>query len=188
MIGAMLNKIDEVSKEDAKPKEYAPGHKWVYSYGNGEVEGDPTMKNLLGGKGVGLAEMTSIGIPVPPGFTITTEVCNYYYDHDHKYPDDLWDQVFKAMEKIEKYNNKKFSDVNDPLLVSCRSGARVSMPGMMDTILNLGLNDQTVEGLAKKSGNERFAYDSYSFYYFDSLLIQLLNFYFLLKFLLYNYL
>ena len=161
MIGAMLNKIDEVSKEDAKPKEYAPGHKWVYSYGNGEVEGDPTMKNLLGGKGVGLAEMTSIGIPVPPGFTITTEVCNYYYDHDHKYPDDLWDQVFKAMEKIEKYNNKKFGDVNDPLLVSCRSGARVSMPGMMDTILNLGLNDQTVEGLAKKSGNERFAYDSY---------------------------
>ena len=85
MIGAMLNKIDEVSKEDAKPKEYAPGHKWVYSYGNGEVEGDPTMKNLLGGKGVGLAEMTSIGIPVPPGFTITTEVCNYYYDHNHKY-------------------------------------------------------------------------------------------------------
>ena len=101
--------------------------------------------------------------------------------------DDLWDQVFKAMEKIEKYNNKKFSDVNDPLLVSCRSGARVSMPGMMETILNLGLNDQIVEGLAKKSRNERFAYDSYSFYYFDSLLIQLLNFYFLLKFLLYNY-
>ena len=136
-------------------------HKWVYSCGNGKVEGDPTMKNLLGLKGVNLAEMTSIGVPVPPGFTITTEVCNYYYEHDHKYPDDLWNQVFKAMEKIEVYNGKKFGDVNNPLLVSCSSGARVSIPGMMDTIHNLGLNDQTVEGLAKKSGNERFAYDSY---------------------------
>ena len=158
MIGAMLGEISKIEKED---KEKEGKHKWVYSYGNGEVEGDPTMRNLLGGKGVGLAEMTSIGIPVPPGFTVTTEVCNYYYDHGNKYPDDLWDQVFEAMGKIEKYNNKKFGDVNDPLLVSCRSGARVSMPGMMDTILNLGLNDQTVEGLAKKSGNERFAYDSY---------------------------
>jgi pyruvate,orthophosphate dikinase len=156
-----ISKIEKEEKED-KGKEVKEGkHKWVYSYGNGEVEGDPTMRNLLGGKGVGLAEMTSIGIPVPPGFTVTTEVCNYYYEHGNKYPDDLWDQVFEAMGKIEKYNNKKFGDVNDPLLVSCRSGARVSMPGMMDTILNLGLNDQTVEGLAKKSGNERFAYDSY---------------------------
>ena len=164
MIGAMLGEISKIEKEDKedKGKEVKEGkHKWVYSYGNGEVEGDPTMRNLLGGKGVGLAEMTSIGIPVPPGFTVTTEVCNYYYEHGNKYPDDLWDQVFEAMGKIEKYNNKKFGDVNDPLLVSCRSGARVSMPGMMDTILNLGLNDQTVEGLAKKSGNERFAYDSY---------------------------
>ena len=161
MINAVLGEISKIEKED-KGKEVKEGkHKWVYSYGNGEVEGDPTMRNLLGGKGVGLAEMTSIGIPVPPGFTVTTEVCNYYYDHGNKYPDDLWDQVFEAMGKIEKYNNKKFGDVNDPLLVSCRSGARVSMPGMMDTILNLGLNDQTVEGLAKKSGNERFAYDSY---------------------------
>ena len=164
MIGAMLGEISKIEKEEKedKGKEVKEGkHKWVYSYGNGEVEGDPTMRNLLGGKGVGLAEMTSIGIPVPPGFTVTTEVCNYYYEHGNKYPDDLWDQVFEAMGKIEKYNNKKFGDVNDPLLVSCRSGARVSMPGMMDTILNLGLNDQTVEGLAKKSGNERFAYDSY---------------------------
>ena len=166
MIGAMLGEIDKIEKEDKAAAgqtagETAGKHKWVYSYGNGEVEGDPTMRNLLGGKGVGLAEMTQIGIPVPPGFTVTTEVCNYYYDHGNKYPDDLWDQVFEAMGKIEKYNNKKFGDVNDPLLVSCRSGARVSMPGMMDTILNLGLNDQTVVGLATKSGNERFAYDSY---------------------------
>ena len=137
------------------------GKKWVYSYGNGYSEGDNTMKNLLGGKGVGLAEMTSIGVPVPPGFTITTEVCTYYYDHNHTYPKDLWDQVDKAIEKVEKDVGMKFGDVNNPLLVSIRSGARVSMPGMMDTILNLGLNDQTLQGLIKKSNNERFAYDSY---------------------------
>ena len=137
------------------------GKKWVYSYGNGYSEGDNTMKNLLGGKGVGLAEMTSIGVPVPPGFTITTEVCTYYYDHNHNYPKDLWDQVDKAIEKVEKDVGMKFGDVDNPLLVSIRSGARVSMPGMMDTILNLGLNDKTLQGLIKKSNNERFAYDSY---------------------------
>jgi pyruvate,orthophosphate dikinase len=119
------------------------------------------MRNLLGGKGVGLAEMTSIGVPVPPGFTITTEVCTYYYEHDHQYPKNLDEQIFKAMGEVEKIVGKKFGDESDPLLVSVRSGARVSMPGMMDTILNLGLNNKTVEGLAKKSGNERFAYDSY---------------------------
>ncbi len=138
-----------------------PNHKWVYSYGNGKSEGNPSMKNLLGGKGVGLAEMTSIGVPVPPGFTITTEVCTYYYEHDHQYPKNLDEQIFKAMGEVEKIVGKKFGDESDPLLVSVRSGARVSMPGMMDTILNLGLNNKTVEGLAKKSGNERFAYDSY---------------------------
>ena len=138
-----------------------PNHKWVYTYGNGKAEGNPTMRNLLGGKGVGLAEMTSIGVPVPPGFTITTEVCTYYYDHNKQYPKNLDEQIFKAMENIEEIVGKKFGDENDPLLVSVRSGARVSMPGMMDTILNLGLNNKTVEGLAKKSGNERFAYDSY---------------------------
>jgi len=137
------------------------GHKWVYSYGKGYSEGDNKMRNLLGGKGVGLAEMTSIGVPVPPGFTITTEVCNYYYDHNHTYPKDLWTQVDAALDKIEKDVGMKFGDVNNPLLVSIRSGARVSMPGMMDTILNLGLNDQTIQGLIKKSNNERFAYDSY---------------------------
>ncbi len=138
-----------------------PNHKWVYSYGNGKSEGNPSMKNLLGGKGVGLAEMTSIGVPVPPGFTITTEVCTYYYEHDHQYPKNLDEQIFKAMGEVEKIVGKKFGDESDPLLVSVRSGARVSMPGMMDTILNLGLNDKTVEGLAAKSGNKRFAYDSY---------------------------
>ena len=138
-----------------------PNHKWVYTYGNGKAEGNPSMKNLLGGKGVGLAEMTSIGVPVPPGFTITTEVCTYYYEHDHQYPKTLDEQIFKAMNNIEEIVGKKFGDEADPLLVSVRSGARVSMPGMMDTILNLGLNNKTVEGLAKKSGNERFAYDSY---------------------------
>ncbi len=138
-----------------------PNHKWVYTYGNGKAEGNPSMKNLLGGKGVGLAEMTSIGVPVPPGFTITTEVCTYYYEHDHQYPKTLDEQIFKAMNNMEEIVGKKFGDEADPLLVSVRSGARVSMPGMMDTILNLGLNNKTVEGLAKKSGNERFAYDSY---------------------------
>ena len=138
-----------------------PNHKWVYSYGNGKAEGNPSMRNLLGGKGVGLAEMTSIGVPVPPGFTITTEVCTYYYEHDHQYPPNLDEQIYKAMAEVEKIVGKKFGDENDPLLVSVRSGARVSMPGMMDTILNLGLNDKTVEGLAAKSGNKRFAYDSY---------------------------
>ena len=132
-----------------------PNHKWVYTYGNGKAEGNPSMKNLLGGKGVGLAEMTSIGVPVPPGFTITTEVCTYYYEHDHQYPTTLDEQIFKAMNNIEEIVGKKFGDEADPLLVSVRSGARVSMPGMMDTILNLGLNDKTVEGLAKKSGKER---------------------------------
>ena len=138
-----------------------PNHKWVYYYGNGKAEGNPSMRNLLGGKGVGLAEMTSIGVPVPPGFTITTEVCTYYYEHDHQYPPNLDEQIYKAMAEVEKIVGKKFGDENDPLLVSVRSGARVSMPGMMDTILNLGLNDKTVEGLAAKSGNKRFAYDSY---------------------------
>ncbi len=116
------------------------------------------MKNLLGGKGV---DLTSIGVPVPPCFTITTEVCTYYYEHDHQYPKTLDEQIFKAMNNMEEIVGKKFGDEADPLLVSVRSGARVSMPGMMDTILNLGLNDKTVEGLAAKSGNKRFAYDSY---------------------------
>ena len=135
--------------------------KWIYSYGDGKAEGNATMRNLLGGKGCGLHDMSSIGLPVPPGFTITTEVCTYYYEHNKTYPATLDADVKAAMTKIEGIVGKKFGDVANPLLVAVRSGARVSMPGMMDTVLNLGLNDQTVEGLAKLSSNPRFAYDSY---------------------------
>lgn len=134
---------------------------WVYSFGDGKAEGEASMKNLLGGKGANLAEMSNIGLPVPPGFTITTEVCTYYYAHQDSYPSDLKDQVAAALSQVEKTVGAKFGDAENPLLVSVRSGARVSMPGMMDTVLNLGLNDVTVKGLAKQSGDERFAYDSY---------------------------
>ncbi|MCB1680521.1 MAG: pyruvate, phosphate dikinase [Alphaproteobacteria bacterium] len=135
--------------------------KWVYSFGKDKNEGDRTMRNLLGGKGCNLAEMASLGLPVPPGFTITTEVCTYYYANKKTYPDALKTQVEDALKAVEQSVGVAFGDAQNPLLVSVRSGARVSMPGMMDTVLNLGLNDTTVEGLAKKSGNERFAWDSY---------------------------
>ncbi|POF63930.1 pyruvate, phosphate dikinase [Novacetimonas maltaceti] len=135
--------------------------KWVYSFGNGLNEGRAEMRNLLGGKGANLAEMASIGLPVPPGFTITTEVCSAFYDNGRKYPADLQAQVGAAMQRIEDAMGLRFGDADAPLLVSVRSGARVSMPGMMDTVLNLGLNDRTVEGLARSSGDERFAWDSY---------------------------
>ncbi|MDG1438078.1 MAG: pyruvate, phosphate dikinase, partial [Emcibacteraceae bacterium] len=135
--------------------------KWVYNFGDGSAEGEASMKNLLGGKGANLAEMSNLELPVPPGFTITTEVCTSYYDNDNNYPSDLADQVSASFTAIEKTVGAKFGDEENPLLVSVRSGARVSMPGMMDTVLNLGLNDKTVEALAKKSGDERFAYDSY---------------------------
>lgn len=135
--------------------------KWVYTFGNGQAEGDASMRNLLGGKGANLAEMNKVGLPVPPGFTVTTEVCTYYYDNNHTYPADLKEQVKTAVAGIEKIMGKKFGDANNPLLFSVRSGARVSMPGMMNTVLNLGLNDETVKGLAKASNDERFAYDSY---------------------------
>src|ERR1700746_184714 len=119
------------------------------------------MRNLLGGKGAGLAEMAHLGLPVPPGFTITTEVCTYFYDHGKTYPKDLKAQVEAALAAVGSITGKKFGDEKNPLLVSVRSGARASMPGMMDTVLNLGLNDITVEALAKQSGDRRFAYDSY---------------------------
>lgn len=136
-------------------------NKWVYSFGDGAAEGNAKMKELLGGKGANLAEMCSLGLPVPPGFTITTDLCTAYYENGRKYPSDLEGQVKGAIEGIEKKLGKKFGDPKNPLLVSVRSGARASMPGMMDTVLNLGLNDQTVQGLIEGSGNERFAYDSY---------------------------
>ncbi|MBN9671107.1 pyruvate, phosphate dikinase [Roseibium aggregatum] len=135
--------------------------KWVYSFGNGSAEGAAEMRNLLGGKGANLAEMSSLGLPVPPGFTITTEVCTWYYENGNTYPDTLAAQVAEALENIGTQTDRKFGDPERPLLVSVRSGARVSMPGMMDTVLNLGLNDETVEALAREAGDRRFAYDSY---------------------------
>ena len=153
----------------AKPKAVAKAakaakpakSKWVYSFGDGRAEGKATMRELLGGKGAGLAEMANLGLPVPAGFTITTDGCTYYYAHDRKYPPNLEAQVEKALTQVGKITGKTFGDKSNPLLVSVRSGARASMPGMMDTVLNLGLNDETVEALAKKSGDRRFAYDSY---------------------------
>ncbi len=135
--------------------------KWIYTFGNGSAEGEAGMKELLGGKGANLAEMSSLGLPVPPGFTITTEACNWYYENGEEYPKELNDQMVAALGTIEAATNRKFGDATNPLLVSVRSGARASMPGMMDTVLNLGLNDQTVDAMAKEAGDERFAYDSY---------------------------
>src|SRR5262245_14540245 len=135
--------------------------KWVYRFGNGKAEGRADMRDLLGGKGAGLAEMANLGLPVPPGFTITTAVCTHYYDHDKIYPEKLRAEVEAALAEVGRITGKSFGDGTNPLLVSVRSGARASMPGMMDTVLNLGLNDATVEALAQKSGDRRFAYDSY---------------------------
>jgi pyruvate,orthophosphate dikinase len=135
--------------------------KWVYAFGGGKAAGRPGMRNLLGGKGAGLAEMAQLGLPVPPGFTITTEVCTYFYEHGKTYPKELKSQVEGALAEVGRVTGKKFGDGENPLLVSVRSGARASMPGMMDTVLNLGLNDVTVAALAAKSGDLRFAYDSY---------------------------
>jgi pyruvate,orthophosphate dikinase len=135
--------------------------KWVYTFGDGAAEGASNLRNLLGGKGANLAEMANLGLPVPPGFTITTEVCTWYTEHDSVYPDDLDAQVEAALEHVSRLTGRRFGDPDDPLLVSVRSGARVSMPGMMDTVLNLGLNDQTVGAVAKASGDARFATDSY---------------------------
>ncbi|MEZ5915355.1 MAG: PEP/pyruvate-binding domain-containing protein [Parvularculaceae bacterium] len=135
--------------------------KWVYSFGAGNSEGEASMRNLLGGKGANLAEMSNLGLPVPPGFTITTEVCTAYYANNRQFPDGLKAQADAALDAVGRAVGKAFGDTKNPLLVSVRSGARASMPGMMDTVLNLGLNDATVEGLAALSGDKRFAYDSY---------------------------
>ena len=135
--------------------------KWVYSFGADNCDGDASLRNLLGGKGANLAEMSSIGLPVPPGFTITTEVCTYYYDHGNSYPEALRGQVETALKAVEAETGRLFGDAENPLLVSVRSGARASMPGMMDTVLNLGLNDETAAGMAAATGDGRFVYDSY---------------------------
>src|SRR5262249_18438550 len=150
------------ARHRAGPSKASSGKtRWVYRFGNGKAEGRADMRNILGGKGAGLAEMANLGLPVPPGFTITTEVCTYYYENGKTYPKALRQQVDPALAEVGRITGKPFGDRDNPLLVSVRSGARASMPGMMDTVLNLGLNDATVEALAKKSGDRRFAYDSY---------------------------
>ena len=153
--------VRKSARRKTKPASGQAKGKWVYSFGDGRAEGKASMRNLLGGKGAGLAEMANLGLPVPPGFTITTDVCTYYYANDKQFPAILRGQVEKALAQVGRITGKTFGDKSNPLLVSVRSGARASMPGMMDTVLNLGLNDETVEALAKKSGDRRFAYDSY---------------------------
>src|SRR5262245_8689509 len=135
--------------------------RYVYRFGAGEADGRGDQKALLGSKGAGLAEMTNLGIPVPPGFTITTEVCTWFYAHERSYPGELTGQVDSALVRVGELSGPRFGDAGNPLLLSVRSGAAVSMPGMMDTVLNLGLNDQTVQGLAAQTGDPRFAWDCY---------------------------
>src|SRR5438552_4871360 len=149
-----------VAKPAAKPAGVKAGQ-WVFTFGDGKAEGKAGLRDLLGGKGANLAEMANLGLPVPPGFTIPTSVCTYFYAHEKSYPKELKAQVEKALDHVGKLTGKAFGDAKNPLLVSVRSGGRASMPGMMDTVLNLGLNDQTVEALANLSGDRRFAYDSY---------------------------
>src|SRR3954469_25483016 len=139
----------------------AKEHKYVYTFGAGKAEGDASMRNLLGGKGANLAEMCNIGLPVPAGFTLNTSVCTYYYANGRTFPPELKSQVEAALKQVETVMGRKLGDPKNPLLVSCRSGARDSMPGMMDTVLNIGLNETTLKGLVEKTGNERFAWDSY---------------------------
>ena len=139
----------------------AESAKFVYSFGGGSAEGRADMKALLGGKGANLAEMANLGLPVPPGFTLSTEVCTVFYKNNRAYPDGLDAQIRAALATVEKIAAAEFGNPANPLLVSVRSGARASMPGMMDTVLNLGLNDATVEGLATRSRDRRFAFDSY---------------------------
>jgi pyruvate,orthophosphate dikinase len=162
---AKLKKRNAAAKPRRTTKPSARGRKraakWVYAFGGGKAEGRSGMRDLLGGKGANLAEMANLGLPVPPGFTITTEVCTYYYANRQNYPKELRTQLDAALARLSALTGKGFGDPENPLLVSVRSGARASMPGMMDTVLNLGLNDATVEGLARKSGSRRFAYDSY---------------------------
>src|SRR4030065_351926 len=137
------------------------GKKYVYFFGSGKAEGKGAMKDLLGGKGAGIAEMTNLKIPVPAGFTITTEACNEYFKNKKKYPPGTWEEVLENLKKVEKAMGMRFGDATNPLLVSVRSGAKFSMPGMMDTVLNLGLNETTMQALINKTGNERFVYDAY---------------------------
>src|SRR3990170_5845884 len=135
--------------------------RYIYAWGDGRAEGNSGMRDLLGGKGAGLAEMTSAGLPTPPGFTITTEACNDYFANGERLPEGLWADVLAAVKQVEESTGKGFGDPANPLLVSVRSGAKFSMPGMMDTVLNLGLNEATLQGLIELTGNERFGYDAW---------------------------
>src|SRR5436190_14183157 len=147
--------------ERATKRQHRATRRYIYSWGAGRAEGNANMRDLLGGKGAGLAEMTSAGLPVPPGFTITTEACNDYFAAGERLPEGLWDDVLEAVKEVEQETGKGFGDAPNPLLVSVRSGAKFSMPGMMDTVLNLGLNEQTLQGLIALTGNERFGWDAY---------------------------
>jgi pyruvate, orthophosphate dikinase len=149
------------ARTSARPRRRGGREKYVYFFGNGKADGDRTMKDLLGGKGSGLAEMTNAGLPVPPGFTISTEACTLFYQQKRRTPDVVDGQMIENLRKLEQAVGAKLGDVNNPLLVSVRSGAKFSMPGMMDTILNLGMNDQTVAGIKARTKNGRFAWDSY---------------------------
>ena len=149
------------AKSQSVKSEPVKAGKWVFTFGDGKAEGKADLRDLLGGKGANLAEMANLGLPVPPGFTIPTSVCTYFYAHEKTYPKELKAQVEKALDHVGKLTGKSFGDSKNPLLVSVRSGGRASMPGMMDTVLNLGLNDVTVEALSELSGDRRFAYDSY---------------------------
>ncbi|MBV8414378.1 MAG: pyruvate, phosphate dikinase, partial [Verrucomicrobia bacterium] len=165
----MAKKVHKAASKKVSVKAKKPTQKpvsskkirYVYYFGDGKADGDGKMKPLLGGKGANLHEMTRIGLPVPPGFTISTDVCTYFYENKKTYPSELSEQVESALAKVEKSAGKKLGDRGNPLLLSVRSGARDSMPGMMDTILNLGMNHEVVEIVAEKSGNPRFAWDSY---------------------------
>src|SRR5713226_3168962 len=152
--------VKKIAASKPAPEAVKSG-KWVFTFGDGKAEGKAGLRDLLGGKGANLAEMANLGLPVPPGFTIPTSVCTYFYAHEKSYPKELKAQLEKALEHVGKLTGKAFGDSKNPLLVSVRSGARASMPGMMDTVLNLGLNDTTAEALAEMSGDRRFAYDSY---------------------------
>jgi pyruvate,orthophosphate dikinase len=152
---------DTATSPASRERVHRAAKRYVYAFGAGRAEGDATMRDLLGGKGAGLAEMTNAELPVPPGFTITTEACNDYFAAGERLPDGLWDDVLEALTTVEGETGKGFGDPANPLLVSVRSGAKFSMPGMMDTVLNLGLNEQTLEGLIHLTGKDRFGWDAY---------------------------
>src|SRR5690242_20310436 len=153
--------MTQIAEPATSERAHKAAKRYIYAWGEGAAEGNGGMKDLLGGKGAGLAEMTKAGLPTPPGFTITTAACNDYFANGEQLPDGLWDDVLEAVKEVERRTGKGFGDPANPLLVSVRSGAKFSMPGMMDTVLNLGLNGKTLHGLIELTGNERFGWDAY---------------------------